>query len=68
MSGRIQGTVGNDKQYGVQGSVSVPIIKDLLAIRVVGGCVHFGGSYHHDVTGQDAGGYAPRSTNSGTPT
>ena len=52
--------MGNDQQYLVQGAVSVPIIKDMLAVRVAGGYEHFGGSYKDDVNGERAGGYKKR--------
>lgn len=58
--GRIQGTVGNDKQYGVQGSINIPIAKDLFAVRLAGGYDHFGGSYKDNVNGNRAGGYEKR--------
>ncbi len=60
LSGRIQGTVGNDSQYGVQGSINVPIVKDIFAVRIAGGFEHFGGSYKDEVNGNRAGGYEKR--------
>ena len=60
MSGRIQATGGNDQQYGVMGSISVPVIKDILGVRVAGGYDHFGGSYKDQVNGNRAGGYEKR--------
>ena len=60
IQGRITGTVGNDQQYLAQGSLSVPLIRDVLAVRVAGGYEHFGGSYKDDVNGERAGGYKKR--------
>ena len=60
MGGRVQVTGGNDGQYGAQASFSIPVVKDMLAVRVAGGYEHFGGSYKDQVNGNRAGGYEKR--------
>ncbi|MET3762180.1 TonB-dependent receptor [Sphingomonas sp. UYEF23] len=51
---------GNAGQYSVSGSISYPIIKDMLGLRVAGGYEHFDGSYKDSVTGAIAGGFEKR--------
>ena len=52
--------VGNDQQFGLQGRVSYPLIKDVLAISVAGNYEYFGGSYKDPVNGNRAGGFKKR--------
>ena len=51
---------GNDGQYSGSASMSMPLIRDVLALRVAGGYEHFDGSYRDSVTGATAGGFKKR--------
>ena len=51
---------GNDGQYSAAGTISYPLIKDVLAVRVAAGYEHFSGSYKDKVNGNRAGGFKKR--------
>lgn len=51
---------GNDQQYSASGSVSYPLIPDVLAVKLAAGYEHFGGSYKDTVNGTRAGGFEKR--------
>ena len=58
--GSITAFVGNDGQYSVMGSLSYPLVKDVLGVRVAAGYEHFSGSYKDRITGARAGGFKKR--------
>jgi outer membrane receptor protein involved in Fe transport len=53
--GRISGDFGNYGQAEVTGSVSGPLIKDILAVRVNGSYLHHGGFYRNEISGDKVG-------------
>jgi iron complex outermembrane recepter protein len=60
MSGSVTGFIGNDEQYSLSGSISVPVIQGVLGVRIAAGYEHFAGSYTDRVTGATAGGFEKR--------
>lgn len=60
MHGGVTGFVGNDGQYSATGSISVPLVKDVLGFRIAGGYEHSDGSYYDPITKQHAGGFEKR--------
>ena len=58
--GSITAFGGNDGQYSASGSISYPLIKDMLAVRVAAGYEHYDGSYRDAVNGNKAGGFEKR--------
>ena len=58
--GYLDVTAGDFDKFNARGSVSGPIIGDVLTGGVSASYDHFNGTYHDDVTNQNAGGYDKR--------
>ena len=59
-TGNFSGTYGNDGQRVAIGSLSGPIIKDVLSIGIAGGYEEYDGGYQDPVNGLKAGGFKKR--------
>ena len=57
LSGHIDLTYGTGGRFGVLGSVSAPVIKDVLAIKVTASHNEYDGSHNNLTGGPDLGGY-----------
>lgn len=58
--GTITAFGGNDGQYSVSGTISYPLVKDVLAVSIAAGYEHFSGSYKDQTNGTRAGGFKKR--------
>lgn len=60
VAGNVSATIGNDGQRLITGSLSGPLIEDILSIGVAGGYEEYDGGYRDAVNGLKAGGYKKR--------
>lgn len=59
-SGRGELTYGSNGRFAVLGSASIPLIQDVLAIKLTGSHSKYDGSHHNTAGGSDLGGYTYR--------
>lgn len=59
-TGRVQATVGNYEQRELRGSLSGPLIDNVLFFSAGGSIVHNGGFYQNTLTGNDLDNYTSR--------
>jgi len=62
ISGAVIGEVGDYGRFRMTGSLNLPIINDVLGIRVFGGYSEFDGTIRNERDGKNIGGYDYRST------
>jgi iron complex outermembrane receptor protein len=60
VEGLLEGTVGNRGRWTARGSISVPVVKEKLAVRLFGGAGEFGGTVKNLRDGSRKGGYRDR--------
>lgn len=66
ISGTFIGEIGDYGRRKISGSLNVPIVQDMLAVRVFGGYATFDGTIRNLRDGQNIGGYDHRYTFGGT--
>jgi iron complex outermembrane receptor protein len=59
-SGRAEMTYGSNGRFAVLGSASLPIIEDVLAVKLTGSHSKYDGSHRNTAGGPDLGGYTYR--------
>jgi iron complex outermembrane receptor protein len=66
ISGTVIGEIGNYGRRKISASLNVPIVADMLAVRVFGGYAEFDGTIRNERDGENIGGYDHRYTFGGS--